>query len=76
MNHPVKEGARRQHDRLGVNLFRVELNADDLPLIDQKTLDRSFKHLEIARSRNRGLHRLTIELAVSLRARAAHGGAL
>ena len=77
MDQPAQEGAGGQHHGAGPDLAAVARDDPGHPAaLDHQVLDGALDHLEIGRRPDRGLHRLAVELAVGLGARALHGGAL
>ena len=77
MDEAAQKGAGGENHRAAGNLAPVgEFDAADAAVRDDQVVGLGLDHLEIRRFANRRLHRRRIELAVGLRARAAHGRAL
>ncbi len=77
MDQPAQEGAGRQHHGAGADLAAVAGDDPGHPAgLDQQVLDGALDHLEVGRRPDRRLHRLAVELAIGLGARALHGRAL
>ena len=68
---PVVSTTDAQAEFTAVDKF----HAADAAVLNQQVIGFGFDDLEIGRGADRGLHGLRIELAVGLRARAAHGRA-
>src|SRR5665213_2676938 len=77
MNEPTQERARRQYDRLAGNPSPVEQHgANNIAALDDEIVNFALDDVEVRLRRDRGLHRLPIELAIHLSAGSPHGGPL
>ena len=74
MDQAAEERAGGQDDGLGREAAAVEQDdACNPAVLDDQVVDFALDDLEVRLRRDRGLHRLPVELAVGLRAGPAHG---
>ena len=64
----------QNHDAAGQRAAIGEFDAADAAILRERDRRPRLRHVEIGRCADRRLHRLRVELAVGLGARAAHGG--
>ena len=77
MNHAPQKRSRRQDEGAAADLLaRGGLDPLHPAVFEENIGGLGFDDLEIPGLSDRRLHRLTVELAVGLRPRAAHGGTL
>ncbi len=76
MDEPAQEGAGGEHHGAGAEAAAVSGYDSVNPIaVDDQVLDRRLDHFEIWRGADGRLHRLAVELAVGLGARALNGRA-